>query len=674
MKRLLALLFLYGLTAQSQEFDVEVTVRADQPNELVALIENAMNGTGSNNIKIIPGENGEKQMFITDDYVDSGHVFPDITKPLKISANEADDIQIILNSDNAITNKSHLKFYAFLVYADAILHLHHLTFKGFYSESGGGVIRAKGAALLYLISVTFINNFAAVEGGAIHLFENAILYAFHSRFLQNRSNGLGGAISIRGAAFAVVFLSTLANNIASPFGCDFNVSSNPVADAYALMLINSVVISSCANVLFENPLGKMFLMMNTFYGSGNLIDSTAKVYLFANIIKLITGSNVNSTEKAVCNDFGTNSIESLGFNISTESSCSLDQASDMANTDPLINSPDENYQIIPMNNSPVIDAGAFEIFTDELGKQTLPCSYKDSRGLGRPQDANGDGVFECDIGSVEVQGGANLTSAQTGMFYDMDRSGEGVMVEMLRNGTALVTMFTYAPNGNEQMWLIGVGKIVGNSIVVDELLKTTGGFFGPGFNPDNVTHESVGSLSLVFSECNSKTNPGRMTFQPNSQFENELDSMLVKSRRITNVVECDSLEQSNPMGGRSGLFHDPTRSGEGVFVQMINNNRALIIAYTYTIDGKHLWFISSDTLIEGNKITAEMIYPESLTSFGNQFNSAELDFKPWGTIKLEYQPECDSLTYSYNSVVEEYGSATYNYQRVTKTEGTTCDL
>ncbi len=674
--RYLTVIFLCALlvnASQAQEFDPIVTVRADQPEQLVALIEDAMNGTGSNHIKIIPGTNGENQVLITDDYMDTSTAFPAISLPLKISANENDDIRIVLNPSSKKSNTNH-DYNAFYVFANAILYLQYLTIEGFSSAGNGGAISAADSAFVYLFGMTFLNNVAAFEGGAIFLLGNARLFALKSRFEGNRSNGVGGAISLRGAAYMTIILSAMINNVASPFGCDFNVNST--ATLYALFLMNNVFNSNCANVLIENPLGRLFLIMNTFYGNGNLIDSTASAFFFGNILRLTASGkkNIDGTQKAVCNDFGTNAIQSLGYNISTENSCAFNQATDMANTDPMINPPDANNLLVPMSGSPVIDAGASQIQVDPDGKAFLPCAYADSRGLGRPQDANGDGVFECDLGSYEVQGGDDLTNAQSGLYYDIDRSGEGIIVEMLGGESALVTMFTYHPNKTDLMWLIGVGKVVGNSIVIDNIQRTSGGVFGASFNADNIVRTDVGGMSIVFPDCNSTNNPGRLTFQAGFEFVDELENLLVKNQRLSKLLDCSNQSQPNSMTGRSGAFYDPSRSGEGVFVEVLDNGSAVVIFYSYTPDGKQFWFISSDVQITGNTITATMVYPASTTGFGSQFVANEVDLQPWGSLILEYQTGCNLVDVSYDSIVMGFGTGNLSYQRLTQPAGTTCDL
>lgn len=88
----------------------------------------------------------------------------------------------------------------------------------------------------------------------------------------------------------------------------------------------------------------------------------------------------------------------------------------------------------------------------------------------------------------------------TGSWYNPDRDGEGFLVEILSGDQALVTWFTYDTNG-EQMWLLGSGRVTGNRVLIDQVIRTSGATFGPTFNPDAVVRSDWGSIALTFTDC-----------------------------------------------------------------------------------------------------------------------------------------------------------------------------
>jgi len=366
--------------------------------------------------------------------------------------------------------------------------------------------------------------------------------------------------------------------------------------------------------------------------------------------------------KALCNDFGTGAFTSLGFNIDTDGSCALDQPTDLPNTDPMI-SIDENGIPQPMAGSPVIESGPVDFVNNEL-----PCLYKDLNGLGRPQDFDLDGIFTCDRGPVEVQGGPDIGAPQSAAFYDTGRDGEGVFVELLENGTAIISFYTYSPDGNNMVWFVGIGRVVGNSVVVDEMQHVTGGVFGAGFDPAHIVRTPVGGMSLIFPDCEAIDSPGMLNFtaKRDSGFEN----LLHKAFRLTSIFDCDgSAPTAN--ANRSGAFFAPNRSGEGIFVEWLSDGRVVIVFYTFDPEGNPFWVTSvvDDTSINGNTVVANMLYAEGKTKFGANFNPDEVNLSSWGTITLTYSDD-NNLTFAYDSSVLGFGAGNHAYTRLTKLLGT----
>jgi cytochrome c peroxidase len=93
-------------------------------------------------------------------------------------------------------------------------------------------------------------------------------------------------------------------------------------------------------------------------------------------------------------------------------------------------------------------------------------------------------------------------TAFSGSWYDIKHDGEGWLIEITSNNQGVITWYTYDGEGN-QVWLLGVGVIQDNSIDIADMLITSGGVFGPLFDPDAVVLEPWGSLLVEFIDCNS---------------------------------------------------------------------------------------------------------------------------------------------------------------------------
>lgn len=86
-------------------------------------------------------------------------------------------------------------------------------------------------------------------------------------------------------------------------------------------------------------------------------------------------------------------------------------------------------------------------------------------------------------------------SIMTGSWYDLTHNGEGMAVEILKDGRAVTYWFSYDNEGN-QTWFYGVGTQENNVINIADMLITSGGRFGPEFDPDDVQISSWGSVKV----------------------------------------------------------------------------------------------------------------------------------------------------------------------------------
>jgi predicted outer membrane repeat protein len=550
------------------------------------------------------------------------------------------------------------------------LRLEGLTVRDFRNDQAGGAVRVGGNGGLETKVATFQNNSASGDGGAINVAGGGVLNLVDSVFTGNSASGSGGAVSIRSSSVAFnvtlfVYRSRFAGNSSGIFGCALNLAGT----GRSIISNSQFEATSGCQAIVEAPLSNTTLRGNTFLAPPpvDFIHATAPPFqLGNNLFGFGTSAPPASAAlKAICSDFGSRAIVSLGGNLSADASCTLNQPGDLAGSNPTLGSRDgSGYFTLPAGNA-AIERGTSTLATFE-GKLLLPCGYRDGRGIGRPQDFDGDGVFRCDAGAYEVQAGPNLGAAVSGAYFDSARNGEGSFVENLGNGQALVATFSYGPTGG-LAWFLGVGNIVGNSVVVDDLRLPSGGVFGAGFNPASVVRQRVGSASFVFPNCEAEARPGQWNFQASP--EGAYEDLIARASRLSSVVTCSG--NASATAGRSGSFYAPARDGEGIFVEFLPDGRVTLIWYTYDPQGRQFWTISSAATLAGNTVTATMVYPAQTTRFGSGFVPSQVQLATWGTVTLTYSG-CNALTFAYNSSVPGFGSGQYNYSRLTSLAGTSC--
>lgn len=97
------------------------------------------------------------------------------------------------------------------------------------------------------------------------------------------------------------------------------------------------------------------------------------------------------------------------------------------------------------------------------------------------------------------------TAGITGTWYDPATSGQGFVLHSTNSGRVLISFYGYKHN-SERLWLLGVyeGEAVMGEDLVLEMTLATGGNFG-GFEPDDITRTTWGTLSIEFDDCNKAT-------------------------------------------------------------------------------------------------------------------------------------------------------------------------
>ena len=91
----------------------------------------------------------------------------------------------------------------------------------------------------------------------------------------------------------------------------------------------------------------------------------------------------------------------------------------------------------------------------------------------------------------------------TGNWFNPDSSGHGFSIEVLPDNVMLAEWYAFAPEGG-QAWIAAMGPITGNSAVLQGYFPTgPGGRFPPQFNPGQLSNQLWGTITFVFSDCNS---------------------------------------------------------------------------------------------------------------------------------------------------------------------------
>lgn len=121
--------------------------------------------------------------------------------------------------------------------------------------------------------------------------------------------------------------------------------------------------------------------------------------------------------------------------------------------------------------------------------------------------------------------------------------------------------------------------------------------------------------------------------------------------------------------GTTGAWFDPTRSGQGLVLEVVNgNNGRELLAFWFTFDntGAQRWALGQAQAV-GNRVSLNFLRAEGprfmVPAPGNQPS-----MPPFGTGEIEFL-SCDTARFSYAT---PFGTGTIDLVRLTRIEGQSC--
>lgn len=255
------------------------------------------------------------------------------------------------------------------------------------AENGGGAINNQFSGVLRVTDSAFLLNAATNLGGAISNAGDATVD--RCEFTSNRSDGTvanaagGGAVYNQNAAGIFLAVNSTFSGNTAVFGYGGGICNDFAA---------TVELSACTLLHHGAQTG------NSLF-NGNTLGTTS--------IMRIIGSVIDDTAAppgAFDNIVAASPITSFGYNINGDGTGMLPVAGDQFGTpamplDPMLGplqlngGPTRTHE--PLAGSPAIDRG---ICSDAAGNVITV----DQRGFVRPEDGDGNGSFDCDVGAVEA--------------------------------------------------------------------------------------------------------------------------------------------------------------------------------------------------------------------------------------------------------------------------------
>ncbi len=136
----------------------------------------------------------------------------------------------------------------------------------------------------------------------------------------------------------------------------------------------------------------------------------------------------------------------------------------------------------------------------------------------------------------------------------------------------------------QHAWVTGVGQIEQNRITVPELHVTEHGVFGAAYDPQAINKTSWGSMSITFDTCHS----AQLSYTSHLSVDTHaFGSGVYRIQRLANNQpgsQCESIgfnEHQEKTFFSGHYYGGATRDGEGLSIDYLNPNQALVTWYTY---------------------------------------------------------------------------------------------
>ncbi|MBL8516374.1 MAG: hypothetical protein JNM76_05330 [Betaproteobacteria bacterium] len=266
--------------------------------------------------------------------------------------------------------------------------------------------------------------------------------------------------------------------------------------------------------------------------------------------------------------------------------------------------------------------------------------------------------------------------ALTGSWFDPARSGEGIIIQYLGNGSVLALWFTYPTTGEPgtQAWLLSEPAFAdGNKVTFSRVYQPKGGVFGANFNPEAVTRENWGTLELEVVNCETLV----LRYQGPASYGSGLRTMTriaaldqLSCTGITRTLTASGARAFSGLQARTGAWYVPSRSGEGWIVEELPNNQAIVYWFTFDPDGRQAWVGGLGTRSAGRIDLVDARITRG-TRFGESFSAAAVERLPWGRMSFVFSG-CGQVDMSYESTLPGWGAGSHRGQRLTEVAGAVC--
>ena len=266
----------------------------------------------------------------------------------------------------------------------------------------------------------------------------------------------------------------------------------------------------------------------------------------------------------------------------------------------------------------------------------------------------------------------------SGVYEDPNFVGKGVILNINSENSATIGWYTYGKDGKLK-WIVGQhGVINGQSIEFSHLRIYSGTGLGDDYREDEVETRNWGKLTITFDTCERawmsysedlgvaqyEIDPNRNGVLKVFEFGRGYKSL----RKISSVfdLECGNNNAQANQANWSGIYHNPLRRGEFLFLQQTESNRVTGKLFTYH-NGKQMWLD-----LNGISKSDKIVIPQVNITRGGGFGPIDNQIltNHWGDIFI-HGDVCNDIVIEYDGVF--YGDGQFEMENLVKPMGLDCN-
>lgn len=268
-----------------------------------------------------------------------------------------------------------------------------------------------------------------------------------------------------------------------------------------------------------------------------------------------------------------------------------------------------------------------------------------------------------------TQAWAKVEPGHSAMWFDVSRSGEGWVLEVLPGDGAVLYWFTFDDDGNPR-WLGGAGRIErgedGDTVVFDDLYAVHGPRFGPQFDPADLVRERQGRATLRFRDCDR----GTIAFDAyGRQGEFALS-------RLTHTMGSGCAPAHGVPGqpvlaqaGQSGSWFEQATNGQGLSLTWLADGSVGVVWFTFDPQGRPYWLTGTGHL-EADRLVFPRLQSARGGRFVDPFSPAGVERRTWG--RLELRLDCTTGDAAYTPTEPGFAAGTMQLRRLTALAAPAC--